>query len=247
MRATTFEYRFRFLLHGLIFWLGFWSPWSESLGLTTKSTWLTLSSLLARGGWLTFFAATQAVLALALVFLLLGAWLRVWGSAFVGADVVRSRDMHSRALLADGPYRRTRNPLYLGTLLHTVGISILMPPSGAVFTIALIWLLQVRLALAEEPFLAARFGQPYVDYRARVPRFLPSPTPLVPAAGQPGRWWLALAGEFYFVAVVVVMAIWGWQFNALPLKRGVLISLGVWLVLYGLLPRARQDAAAASA
>ena len=239
MRATSLEYRFRFVLHGLIFWLGFWSPWSEPLGLTTKSTWLTLSSLLARAGWLNFIAATQAVLVAALVFLLLGAWFRVWGAAYVGADVVKSRSMHSRALLADGPYRRTRNPLYLGTLLHTVGISILMPPSGALFTIALIWLLQVRLALAEEPFLESRFGQPYVEYRRTVPRFLPYPKPLVEAAGQPGRWLLALAGEFYFVAVVFVMGIWGWEFNAMPLKRGVLISLGVWLIIYALLPRAK--------
>ena len=239
MRAHSIEYRFRFLLHGLIFWLGFWAPWAEPMGLTTKSTWLTLSSLMARAQWLTFFAATQAVLVAALVFLVLGAWFRVWGSAFVGADVVASRNMHSRTLLADGPYRRTRNPLYLGTLLHAVGISILMPPSGALFAIALVWLLQVRLALAEEPFLEAQFGQPYVEYRNAVPRFLPSPAPMVPAAGQSPRWLQALLGEFYFVAIVFVMGIWGWQFNAMPLKRGLLICLGVWLIIYALMPRAK--------
>ncbi len=80
-------------------------------------------------------------------------------------------------MLADGPYRRTRNPLYLGTLLHTLGVTILMPPSGAVFAVVLLWIFQVRLALAEEPFLAARFGQPYLDYKKAVPRFLPATKP----------------------------------------------------------------------
>lgn len=241
MRATSLEYRLRFLLHAIIFFLGFWCPWLDHNSLAAKSSWLVLASWCAHHGWLTFFTATDAVLVIALAFILVAAWFRVWGSAYVGADVVHSSSMHGRTLLAGGPYRRTRNPLYLGTLLHTIGLSILMPVTGAIFTIALVWLLQIRLALAEEPFLAARFGQPYLDYKARVPRFLPSPTPLVASAGQRARWLFALLGEFYFVAVVFVLGIWGWKFNAQPLQRGVLISLGLWLVIRGLMPRAKSE------
>src|SRR5579875_728986 len=94
MRATKIEYRLRFLLHGLIFWIGFWCPWIDHNSLAAKSTWLTLASLFARHGWLTFFTATDLVLSVALVFLVLAAWFRVWGSAYVGADVVRSSSMH---------------------------------------------------------------------------------------------------------------------------------------------------------
>jgi protein-S-isoprenylcysteine O-methyltransferase Ste14 len=257
MRATKFEYRFRFILHGLIFALGFYAPSIfgtlllvpslDRNSVAGKTAWLTLASFFATHHWLPFTAATDVVLALALIFAVLGALFRVWGSAFVGSTIVASPDMHSHSMLADGPYRHTRNPLYLGTLLHTIGLSILMPAIGAIVAIALIWVLQVRLALAEEPFLAARFGQPYLDYKARVPRFLPTLAPLVPAAGQQPRWLQAFAGELYFVAVVFIMAIWGWQFNAHPLLVGIVISLAVWLVARCLIVGAFVDAAILSA
>jgi hypothetical protein len=150
--------------------------------------------------------------------------------------------MHGEAMLADGPYRRTRNPLYLGTLLHTIGISIVMPPSGAVFAIALLWVLQVRLALAEEPFLASRFGQTYLNYKAIVPRFLPSLTPLVPAAGQQPHWVQSVLGELYFLGAFLVLAVLGWNFNAQPIRQGLLISLGVWLIVRAMMPMAKKQA-----
>ena len=198
----------------------------------------------ARQGWLTFGAATVVLLVVALVFTATGAVLRVWGSAYVGSSVVHSAGMHGEAMLADGPYRRTRNPLYLGTLLHTVGICILMTPSGAVVAVAAIWVLQVRLALAEEPFLLARFGQAYAAYKAAVPRFLPTLQPVVAAAGARARWLQAVRGEFYFVGALAVLAVFGWGFNAQPIRQGLLVSLGVWFVLIALMPRVRTEPAA---
>jgi len=251
MRATQFEYKFRFVIHGLIYILGFWAPWLliprlEDLPFfTPNSAWIVLSTETARMHLLSVFQAVDVLLVLALVFMGLAAAMRVWGSAYVGATVVHSGAMHGDAMLADGPYRRTRNPLYLGTLLHTIGLAILMPVSGAVFAITLIWILQFRLALAEEPFLTARFGQPYLDYKAAVPRFLPSPRPLVPAAGQKPHWLQAFISEFYFVAAFAVLAGWGWSFNAQPLKRGILISLGAWIIVRALMPAKKSGAAQA--
>jgi len=241
MGATRFEYRFRFILHAVIYILCFWSPWTQWLGLRDISAWVWIAQQLSEHGWLKFFAATDSILVLALVFTGLGAWFRFWGSAYVGSSVVASRDMHSQRMLADGPYRRTRNPLYLGTLLHTIGISILMPVSGAALCIVLIWVLQVRLALAEEPFLAQRFGEPYITYKNTVPRFLPSPTPLVPPAGQQPHWLQSLAGELYFVAVFFILAILGWGFNSRPIMRGILISLGVWFIARAFLPKPAES------
>jgi protein-S-isoprenylcysteine O-methyltransferase Ste14 len=247
MQASRFEYRFRFAIHALIYILGFTAPWlfitalADVPGFSTKSTWLISSSMLSRQGWLTFSAATVVLLTIALVFTALGAFLRIWGSAYVGSSVVKSPAMHGATMLADGPFRRTRNPLYLGTLLHTIGVAILMPPSGALFAVTLLWIFQVRLALAEEPFLAARFGQPYLDYKAAVPRFLPALTPQVPAAGAQPRWLQSLLGELYFPSAFLVLAIFGWSFNAQPIRQGLLISLGVWLIVRALLPNASQD------
>ena len=241
MGATSIEYRLRYALHGLIFILGFWPFWEPFLGLTTKSTWLIISAAMARQGWLGFQAATMLLLVIGTVFAAMGAWLRVWGSAYLGAGVVISPEMHGQTLQADGPYRRTRNPLYLGTLLHTFGIAILMPPAGAIFAIAAIWILQVRLALAEEPFLTQRFGATYTRYEESVPRFLPAPKPMVPAAGQRPHWLQAILGESYVVGVVITMAGFGWDFNALPLLKGILISLGISLVLRAFLPRPKPQ------
>jgi protein-S-isoprenylcysteine O-methyltransferase Ste14 len=240
MHATKFEYKFRFLLHAVIICLGFWAPWCEALGWTRLRTWLVLSSLLSRTGLLSFIAATNLVLIVAIVLIALGAWLRIWGAAYVGASVVQSRGMHGEALLADGPYRRTRNPLYLGTILHIIGLAILMPPSGAIFCVALIWLLQIRLALAEEPFLTQQFGAPYIEYRNAVPRFLPAPTPQVAPAGRPAHWLQGFFGEIYMVGVVITFVVFGWNFNSTLMIRGVLISLGAWLVVKALLPRPKE-------
>jgi hypothetical protein len=247
MHATRFEYRFRFVIHALIFALGFglvplllhFVPGMvEALGIATKSTWLVLASMLWRAHLLSFGVATDVVLCVAIVFALLGAWLRVWGTAYVGAQVVQSANMQAEgAMLADGPYRRTRNPLYLGILLHTFALAILMPPLGAAITVVLVWVFQFRLALAEEPFLAERYGAAYVAYKQAVPRFLPSPTPLVAAAGARAHWLQAMLGEIYFVAAVVVLAAFGWEFNATPMVRGLIIAFGVSLVMRALLPR----------
>jgi len=243
MQASRFEYRFRIIIHALIYLLGFTAPWlfipalADVPGFAQKSTWLIAASTLSRQGWLTFSAATIVLLALALLLTALGAFFRIWGAAYVGASIVQSPTMHGDRMLADGPYRRTRNPLYLGTLLHTIGIAILMPPSGAVFTIALLWIFEVRLALAEEPFLTARFGQPYLDYKAAVPRFLPALSPQIPAAAAHPRWLQAFFSELYFPAAFLVLSIFGWSFNAQPIRQGLLISLGLWLIALALLPR----------
>ena len=247
MQATAFEYRFRFVIHAVIYILGFTAPWvlipalADVPGFTNRSTWLILASALSRQGWLTFGAATVVLLVAALVFTALGAGLRIWGSAYVGSSIVKSPAMHGAVMLADGPFRLTRNPLYLGTLLHTIGVAILMPPSGAIFAVALLWVFQVRLALAEESFLVARFGQPYVAYKAAVPRFLPSPMAQVPATGTRAHWTQAVLGELYFLAAFLVLAVFGWSFNAGPIRQGLLISLGVWLIVRAFLPRAPTD------
>ena len=63
-KATAFEYRFRFILHGLIYMLGFWAPWvyipfvAQHFALTSDSTLLVLPLSLARVGWLPPFSRT---------------------------------------------------------------------------------------------------------------------------------------------------------------------------------------------
>jgi protein-S-isoprenylcysteine O-methyltransferase Ste14 len=231
MQATRFEYKHRFLIHAVIYLLAFQVPWNNLLDLADDRTWTSIANVIWRHHLMSFKASTDCILIVAIVFMALAAWLRTWGSAYVGSSIVQSQSMHGVAMLADGPYRRTRNPLYLGTLLHTIGLAILMTPSGAIFCIALIWIFQIRLALAEEPFLAARFGQPYLDYKAAVPRFLPALSARVPSAGQPAHWLQAILGELYFIGAFLVVAVLGWDYNSLLLRQGLLIAFGVWLIV----------------
>ncbi len=246
MRASKWEYRLRYPLHMLVFVLGLWPFWEPGLGLIAKSTWLEASAAMGRQGWLNFGAATVVLLLAGAVFTALGAWFRVWGTAYIGTNVVNSPGMHEARLLVDGPFRHTRNPLYLGTLLHTIGLAILMPPAGAIFTIVVIALMQVRLAGAEEVSLTQRFGQPYAEYVERVPRFLPSPKPMMPRGGVRPHWLQAMLGESYFVGVAITLIAFGWDFNALPLYKGILISFGVALVLRALLPGVKTKTADAT-
>ena len=228
MKATPLEFRFRFIIHALLFFCGFAFYWLPN---AHESTWLVLTPLLERTGWLDFSAATITLLAVAIAFAALGAFLRVWGSAYLGTGVVQSHGMHGDSVLADGPYRHLRNPLYLGTFLHTFALALLMPPSGALFTIITVGLFQLRLIFAEEPFLATKLGQPYLDYCKRVPRLFFSPVPRVPPSGAQPRWLQAMLGEIYMIGVAVSFAIFGWRYNAFLLTQCVLVSLGASLVV----------------
>lgn len=78
-----------------------------------------------------------------------------------------------RGLVVDGPYRWTRNPMYVGLVAVTVGIALclgtlspwLVPPS-------LFAVLDRRFVRREEIFLREHFGDPYVAYCADVRRWL---------------------------------------------------------------------------
>ncbi len=64
--------------------------------------------------------------------------------------------MHGEVVVAAGPYRRLRNPLYLGTFIHTFALALLMPPTGAIFCIIAVFLFQLRLIAGEEYFLTSK-------------------------------------------------------------------------------------------
>src|ERR1700733_6976692 len=132
MNAAALAFRFRIFLFLLLYLFGFLPPWNFRSG-NRSTLWLAASTLLARSGWISLAAGTLIVTLLALACLALGAILRVWGTAYLGAGVMSGFAMHGDELVAEGPYRYVRNPLYLGAGLFALGTSMLMPPSGAAF------------------------------------------------------------------------------------------------------------------
>jgi protein-S-isoprenylcysteine O-methyltransferase Ste14 len=237
MKASTLEFRFRFLILATIFVLGFAAPWNYWLHLDSIRTWQLLAAWPARSGWISFSTATIVVLLIGIVCALTGAFLRTWGTAYLSPSIVQDRALHGEGVIAAGPYRYVRNPLYLGNFIHTFALALLMPPSGAIFCILAIGIFQLRLIAAEESFLAAKLGEPYLAYRAKVPRLMFALTPRVPASAMQPKWPLAFLGEIYMWGVVVTFAIFGWRYNSILLIKGILVSLGLSLIVRAFLPK----------
>lgn len=79
----------------------------------------------------------------------------------------------STALVREGPYRVTRNPMYLGMTMGYVGLSMVDNNWWPLFLLPLVLLALVRLVISrEEAYLDAIFGDAYRDYRSRVRRWL---------------------------------------------------------------------------
>jgi protein-S-isoprenylcysteine O-methyltransferase Ste14 len=237
MKASALEFRLRFFILAVIYLLGFTAPWNYWLHLDSIRTWQLLAAWPARSGWISFSTATILVLLLGIVCALKGAFLRTWGTAYLSPSVVQDSALHGEGVIAAGPYRYVRNPLYLGNFIHTFALALLMPPSGAIFSILAISIFQLRLIAAEESFLTAKLGAPYLAYCAKVPRLIPALTPRVPASTMQPKWPLAFLGEIYMWGVAVSFAILGWRYNSILLIKGVLISLGVSLIIRAFLPK----------
>lgn len=110
-----------------------------------------------------------------------GSVLIVAGLALAGAAIAAFRrggtnvqtSQPALRIVAAGPYRFSRNPIYLGGTLIYAGIALL---ADAPVTLALLapLLLVVRYGVIarEELYLARKFGTEYLDYKARVRRWL---------------------------------------------------------------------------
>jgi protein-S-isoprenylcysteine O-methyltransferase Ste14 len=237
MRATALEFRLRYLTHAVIYLIGFTTPWNYWLHLDSIRTWQFLAAWPARSGWISFSAATILVLVVGIACALLAAALRTWASAYLGASIVQQGAMYGEAVVASGPYRHVRNPLYLGTFLHTFALALLMLPSGAIFTIIAIGLVQLRLIGGEEAFLATKLGAPYVAYCAQVPRLLPSLKAQTPASSTQAHWVTAFFGEIYMWGVVASFALLGWRYNSMLIIKGIVVSFGASLIVRAFIPK----------
>jgi protein-S-isoprenylcysteine O-methyltransferase Ste14 len=93
--------------------------------------------------------------------------------AFVGRGTPAPFDP-PRTLVVRGPYRRVRNPMYIGAGTALLGAA-LFYRSLALAGYALVFLLITHLfvMLYEEPHLRRAFGAAYDDYLRTVPRWIP--------------------------------------------------------------------------
>ena len=105
-----------------------------------------------------------------------GAWLALDGAAMLnfrraGTSMVPMNP--TTALVTSGPYRLTRNPMYLGMAFLYVALAFAFGVMWAlVFLPAVLVVVDRFVIVREEPYLERKFGQAYREYRSRVRRWL---------------------------------------------------------------------------
>jgi protein-S-isoprenylcysteine O-methyltransferase Ste14 len=78
-----------------------------------------------------------------------------------------------RHLVASGPYRVSRNPMYVAVCLMLIGwASGFASGRLALYSLIVAVAFQLRVVYGEEPWLARTHGAAWDEYRARVPRWL---------------------------------------------------------------------------
>jgi protein-S-isoprenylcysteine O-methyltransferase Ste14 len=236
MRATALEFRLRMVINAAIIVLGVWAPWVPAERRLYVLEWLPREA--ARAGLMPFSTAVTAVLVVAGVLAALAAVLRVWGTAWLGPATVIGLDMKAGSVMASGPYRYLRNPLYVGLWCMVVAIALLMQPSGAAVSMVLLTAFLLRLTLGEEAFLAARLGEPYCAYLRAVPRFLPRLRNSLPRSDARPQWVRAVLSELMPIGVLLAVVVFAWTYDAHLMARIILIGLGCTLVARALVPRA---------
>jgi protein-S-isoprenylcysteine O-methyltransferase Ste14 len=125
VKATNWEFTNRALFFGLVFALAFsLSSVDPENATASLANWL--------GARMHLDAELVAGLLFALVafVLVVAAFIRTWASSYLHTNVVYANQVKTESLVADGPYRRVRNPLYFANVLMAVGMGAMMSRSG---------------------------------------------------------------------------------------------------------------------
>ena len=76
-------------------------------------------------------------------------------------------------LVVTGLYRYSRNPMYLAVVLILCGWALMFRSASlAIYALVVVMAFHLRVVLNEEPYLARRHGDRWVQYKATVPRWL---------------------------------------------------------------------------
>ena len=209
MRATNWEFKYRALIFGLIFGCSFALYSLDNQNSTAAlANWLEPrlridASLLAR-----------VLFAFATFLLIVAAFIRTWASSYLQAKVVYASDVKTESLVADGPYRHVRNPLYFANIFLALGLGAMMSRTGFFVAVIAMLVFCYRLIFREEADLEASQGEPYRLYRNAVPRLWPALGPRVPSAGRPAQWPEGFKAEFWCWGIAVSVAAFAITLNS---------------------------------
>lgn len=143
-----------------------WPP--VAIGAPLLAGWLATlwwGDPLELGGW-----RIPAGWALVLVFAVWNGW-SLWLFARHRTGLLPGQE--TNAMIEEGPYRLSRNPLYVGLLALYLALALLVPTFwGLVLFPVAVLLVDWGAIRPEERFLRERFGPAYDDYTRRVRRWL---------------------------------------------------------------------------
>ncbi len=239
MKATEFEFRYRALLIGLIYGVGFWLYAFDHVAVIQ-----VLAHSHLRPGALQPALATKLVVGAAALLVAFGALVRTWGAAYLKSSVVHDANLHSSELVADGPYRHVRHPLYFASIVATLGFALLASRTGFFAIIVLMTLLYVRLAGREEAELDREQGERFREFCGRVPKLWPSIRPRVSASGAKPQWAQAFRGETFMWGFALAVALFAATLNLIVLWSvlgGAMLSLLALQIVHN---RGKKQAAA---
>jgi protein-S-isoprenylcysteine O-methyltransferase Ste14 len=109
---------------------------------------------------------------LALVVLAVG--LLIWGRrTLVAGGTNVDPSLPSTAVVISGPYRLSRNPLYVGLALVYLGLTLALDSWWGIVLLAIVLIVMHRGVIRrEERYLEQKFGDGYRQYRSAVRRYL---------------------------------------------------------------------------
>ena len=105
---------------------------------------------------------------------ILGGFLLAWGRrTMVRAGTNVPPHKPTLAIVTEGPFRFTRNPLYVGGTAAYIGLALGFNLAWAlILLVPMLFLLSWGIIRREERYLEKKFGETYLAYKARVRRWL---------------------------------------------------------------------------
>jgi protein-S-isoprenylcysteine O-methyltransferase Ste14 len=200
------EFRQRFWFIAGIFFLGFFFYNLDHTNVSVALARLSLGGH-PREDSAIFGAYVRGFFALGTLIVALAALVRTWAGAYLHSSIIHDAALHSDKLVADGPFRHLRNPLYLGTNLIAIGIGMLASRAGLLFMAVAMLLFTYRLIRREETTLLVSQGEGYRRYFTAVPRLIPSLLPRLPASGAKANWLDGFTGELFMWGGAAAMAV----------------------------------------
>lgn len=151
----------------------------------------------------------------------MGATIRAWAGSYIRANVLQDSKVRTEKLVADGPFRYTRNPLYLGILLGVFGAGVMCSPAGWAVQVGLAIALVYRLILREESELLTTHSESFLAYCRAVPRLLPAVKPRIPASGARPHWREGFAVQMAWWGIALANFTW-----AISLRPALAFAVG---------------------